>query len=173
MQFTVHPAANWFNVVKSELGLAHDFSNGFPPFLSGIVQSELGDGPDWEAIKCLLKDGIPKINPVSPQPGTEGYRIPLDELHNSVDWNAPFGIDHVCYSPTCHRVYGLYGPVIAHKNLNEATHDAMRQMFGEIATRPFEQLGLIMERGMAVSSTGEDIYPVSYTHLTLPTNREV
>ena len=168
MQFTVHPAANWFNVVKSELGLAHDFSNGFPPFLSGIVQSELGDGPDWEAIKGLLKDGIPKINPVAPQPGTEGYRIPLDELHNSVDWNAPFGIDHVCYSPTCHRIYGLYGPVIAHKNLNEATHDAMRQMFGEIATRPFEQLGLIMERGMAVSSTGEDIYLCNPERLKLP-----
>jgi hypothetical protein len=85
-----------------------------------------------------------------------------------VDWNAPFGIDHRCLSPTCHRIYGLYGPVIAHKNLNEATHNAMRQIFGDIATEPFEQLGLIMRRGRAVSSTGEDIYLPNFHRLDLP-----
>ena len=168
MQFTVHPAASWFNVVKSETGLAHDFANGFPKPLVELIHNELGDGADWTAVKQVLTTGIPKIDPVSPNPASKAYQKPLDQIHNAVDWDAPFGIDRMCYSPTCHRIYGLYGPVIAHKNVNAATHDAMRQIFGTIATKPFEQLGLIMERGRAVSATGEDIYLPFYERLKLP-----
>lgn len=168
MQFTVHPAASWFNVMKSELGLADDFVNGFPPFVAKLVHAELGDGPAWDSVQDILTNGIPSINPVSPNPKLPDYQTPLDVLHNTVDWNAPFGIDHVCLSPTCHRIYGLYGPVIAHKNLNEKTHIAMRHIFGEVATKPFEQLGLIMQRGRAVSSEGEDIYLPNFEWLRLP-----
>lgn len=168
MQFTVHPAASAFDVVKSEIGLAKDFSTGFPPVLASAIHGMMGDGPDWEAVKTVLEHGIKTIDPVSPNPRSDAYQKPLDEIHNTVDWNAPFGIDHVCYSPTCHRIYGLYGPVIAHENLNEATHNAMRQMFGEIATKPFVQLGLIMEGGRAVSAEGEDIYLPHYERLDMP-----
>lgn len=168
MQFTVHPAASAFDVIKSEVGLAKDFSGGFPPVLASAVHSMMGDGAEWDAVKKVLEDGLPTIDPVSPNPRSDAYQKPLDEIHNTVDWSAPFGIDHVCYSPTCHRIYGLYGPVIAHKNLNEATHNAMRQMFGEIATKPFVQLGLIMELGRAVSAEGEDIYLPNYERLDMP-----
>jgi len=85
-----------------------------------------------------------------------------------IDWKAPFGIDHMCLSPTCHRIYGLYGPVIAHKNLNAATHEAMREIFGEIATKPFVQLGLIMQLGRAVSADGKDTYLPHYERLNMP-----
>ena len=168
MQFTVHPAPSWFNVVKSETGLAADFAGGFPKPLVELIHAELGDGADGTAVKEVLTRGIPKIDPVSPNPALAAYQKPLDQIHNAVDWSAPFGIDHMCYSPTCHRIYGLYGPVIAHQNVNAATHDAMRQIFGEIATKPFEQLGLIMERGRAVSASGEDIYLPNYERLKLP-----
>ncbi|MFO7805807.1 MAG: GMC family oxidoreductase N-terminal domain-containing protein [Paracoccaceae bacterium] len=168
MQFTVHPAASWFNVVKSEIGLAKGFAGGFPPLIAGVIHAELGDGADWDSVKGVLDNGIPVIDPVSPQPGSDDYKEPLDAIHNTVDWSAPFGIDHVCLSPTCHRIYGLYGPVIAHHQVNQDTHNAMRQIFGRIATKPFEQLGLIMERGQVVSASGEDVYLPNYERLRLP-----
>jgi choline dehydrogenase-like flavoprotein len=168
MQFTVHPAASWFNVVKSEIGLAKGFAGGFPPLMAGVIHAELGDGADWDSIRGVLETGIPVIDPVSPRPGSDEYQEPLDVIHNAVDWSAPFGIDEVCLSPTCHRIYGLYGPVIAHHQVNQATHDAMRQIFGRIATRPFEQLGLIMERGQVVSAAGADIYLPNFERLRLP-----
>ncbi len=168
MQFTVHPSPNAFNVAKSEFGLARDFTSGFPAVLVDLLHSEIGDTPDWDEIKDVLEHGIPSINPVSPAPGPGGQEKLIDEIHNTVDWSAPFGIDHLCYSPTCHRIYGLYGPVIAHANLNEHTHDAMREMFGEIATKPFVQLGLIMERGHAVSASGEEIYLPYVKRLNVP-----
>lgn len=91
-----------------------------------------------------------------------------DIFFNTAAWNAPFGIDHMCLSPTCHRIYAAYGPVIAHKNVNLATHNALRQIFGDIATKPFEQLGLIMRRGRAVSADGQDIYLSNPARLDLP-----
>lgn len=167
MQFTALPAANWLNVVKSEIGVARDFSGGFPDLLTELAKKTLNDPKDWKVIGPILKHGIPTICPVSAAPGSPEYQKPLDEIHNTVDWNAPFGIDHECLSPTCHRIYGLYGPVIAHKNLNEDTHNAMRQMFGEIATLPFVQLGQIMEHGRAITVDGED-YLKGYENLRMP-----
>jgi hypothetical protein len=155
-------------VIKSEIGVGRDFSGGFPALLSGLVEKALDDPEDWKVIGPIMKKGIPTICPVSAVPGSPAYRVPLDEIHNTIDWNAPFGIDHKCLSPTCHRIYGLYGPVIAHKNLNEDTHNAMRQIFGEIATLPFVQLGLIMERGRAVTADGEDSYLPGYRNLQMP-----
>ena len=58
--------------------------------------------------------------------------------------------------------------MIAHHQVNAATHDAMRQIFGRIATKPFEQLGLIMERGQAVSAAGADVYLPNFERLRLP-----
>lgn len=168
MQFTALPAANWFNVIKSEIGVARDFSSGFPPLLSGLVKSALDSDEEWDVIGPILKNGIPTICPVSAGPGSPDYKVPLDEIHNAIDWNAPFGIDHECLSPTCHRIYGLYGPVIAHKNLNQDTHNAMRQIFGEIATLPFVQLGMIMERGKAVTADGRHSYLKGYENLRMP-----
>lgn len=168
MQFTALPAANWFNVIKSEIGVARDISGGFPALLQGLVKTELDSGEDWKVIGPILKNGIPTICPVSTGPDSPDYKVPLDEIHNAIDWNAPFGIDHQCLSPTCHRVYGLYGPVIAHKNLNQDTHNAMRQIFGEIATLPFVQLGMIMERGKAVTADGKVSYLKGYENLRMP-----
>ena len=176
MQFTVHPAANWFNVVKSETGLAHDLAHGFPPVIVDLIKGQMdqpGNDAAWKLIEKILTNGTPSINPVTPtqKPPEDPAKAPtltLDQIHNTIDWNAPFGIDHMCLSPTCHRIYGLYGPVIAHKNINEATHNALRQIFGDIATEPFEQLGLIMRCGRAVSSDGRDIYLPYYQRLDLP-----
>lgn len=169
MQFTALPAANWFNVVKSELGVAQDFSGGFRGILPGLIKSQLEDDPQaWKVIAPILEHGTPTICPVSASPRSADYQVPLDEIHNLIDWHAPFGIDHVCMSPTCHRIYGLYGPVIAHKNLNEDTHNAMRQIFGEIAIKPFEHLGLILQRGRAVTAEGKDDYMHGFARLRMP-----
>lgn len=168
MQFTALPAANWFNVIKSEIGVARDFTSGFPALLSGLVEKSLDDPEAWKVIGPIMKNGIKTICPVSADPRSSAYQVPLDQIHNAIDWNAPFGIDHQCLSPTCHRIYGLYGPVIAHRNLNEDTHNAMRQIFGEIATLPFVQLGLIMERGRAVTADGKDSYLPGFRNLQLP-----
>ena len=83
--------------------------------------------------------------------------------------NAPYDGDQPCLSPTCHRIFGIYGPILAHANLNEDTHLGLQQLFGPISTMPFEQLGLIMHKGKALDAIGsEKTYMANPSRLKLP-----
>ncbi len=50
----------------------------------------------------------------------------------------------------CHRIWGIFGPVYTHKNLNNATHRAMREIFGTSSTTVFKHLLRILGEGHAV-----------------------
>lgn len=165
LQFTALVGANWFNVVKSELGLAQAMVNGFPDMMLNLLKSEINDDATWKQVEGPMKSGMPTFNMTSTAPAQIS---PIDGLWNTLSWPVPFGIDHVCLSPTCHRIYASYGPVMAHKNINEATHNGMRDIFGEVATKPFEQLGLILQRGQVVNAQGEDVYLPNVSRLDLP-----
>lgn len=165
MQFTAKVAPMWFNVVKADIGLAQAISRGLPETALSLLRAEMGGTPNWQAIEDDLRHGLPMVDMTSPPPDKID---PMDQVLNTLCWPAPFGIDEDCLSPTCHRIYASYGPVIAHKNLNQATHDGMRDIFGMVATKPFEQLGLILQKGRIVDHLGRDRYLPHVERLDLP-----
>lgn len=157
-QFTVHASANWYNLMNSDTGLAQAVTNGFPAAVKGLMKLWTSD----PQVLALL-DGLASVNTVSPAQPSDA-----DAFLDALAWNAPTGIDRPCLSPTCHRIFGMFGPSFAHANLNEATHNGIRQFFGEIATTPFEHLGLIMSKGHVVNRAGEDVYLPNWRNLDLP-----
>jgi cholesterol oxidase len=73
-----------------------------------------------------------------------------------------------CDSPVCHRIWGIFGPVYKHDNLNRATHLAMNEIFGISSTTVFKHLLKILGQGRAVDQHGNDVYSDKKHLLTLP-----
>ncbi|MGA2549695.1 MAG: GMC oxidoreductase [Burkholderiaceae bacterium] len=63
-----------------------------------------------------------------------------------------------CRSATCHRISFLYAPLYQHENLNEATHEALDEMFGVASIQAFEHLSLMVRRSKVVAFDGADTY---------------
>jgi cholesterol oxidase len=63
-----------------------------------------------------------------------------------------------CQSAVCRRILGIYGDVYKHDQLNEATHNAIHEMFGVANARTFNHLSLIVRSGHAVDADGGDTY---------------
>jgi len=82
-------------------------------------------------------------------------------------WEVPFPNDAPCYSPTCHRIFGIYGPVFAHEQLNEETHNAIQTVFGALSTRPFQHIAEIVRQGIAVDENGANTYLENYENLRM------
>jgi cholesterol oxidase len=95
------------------------------------------------------------------------------ELDAEIDiaaWNVPVPEGEQCKNPVCHRVFSIYGPSYAHSQLDHWTHTALREMFGPVSIKPFEQLALIMRKGHVVDAAGNDSYlqPDKARRLALP-----
>ena len=99
-------------------------------------------------------------------PGTSEFDAEIDVAC----WNVPVPDGQQCKNPLCHRVFSIYGPSYAHEQLNHWTHTALREMFGPVSIKPFEQLALIMRKGHVVDSAGQDSYlqPDKVRKLALP-----
>lgn len=48
-------------------------------------------------------------------------------------------------SPICETISFMYGPLYKHENLNEQTHDALKELFGFASLQPFEHLSKMMK----------------------------
>ena len=103
-------------------------------------------------------------------PGRPGVDANVDHAVDGVAWNVPVPDGEQCKNPVCHRIFSIFGPSYTHAQLNEATHNAMMEMFGLIAIPPFEQLALIMQREQVVDAQGGDTYlqPEQLKRLALP-----
>jgi cholesterol oxidase len=129
---TLHPVTNWLSYIKVDLGLVR-------------LMEQLDD----------FKGGF-NVVPIALDEVAE--KVKFDHQIDAVAWNVPVPEGEQCKNPVCHRVFSIFGPSYAHAQLNQATHDAMMDMFGEVAIPPFEQLALIMEREQAVDRFGKNIY---------------
>lgn len=165
MQFTAKVGSSWYNLVRADLGLAQAINKGFPDLALNLLRAEINDEKVWKSVESQLKNGVAKVSIPSPDPATISD---FDSLLNKITWPAPFGIDAPCLSPTCHRIYASYGPIIAHHNLNQATHDGLREIFGEVATKPFAHLALILQNRQIVDSQGRDTYLGNVANLDVP-----
>jgi cholesterol oxidase len=73
-----------------------------------------------------------------------------------------------CQSAVCRRILGIYGDVYKHDQLNEATHNAIHEMFGVANTRTFNHLSAIVRAGHVVDADGGDTYMNHLDRLAIP-----
>jgi len=99
-------------------------------------------------------------------PQAPGYKTA--KAIDAMLWSIPFPGEMPCYNPVCHRVFGVFGPSFAHGQLNEATHNALGRVFGEISTQPFLQLAEILRNGKAVDARGDNTYMNKPENIDIP-----
>jgi choline dehydrogenase-like flavoprotein/pimeloyl-ACP methyl ester carboxylesterase len=164
-QFTTQPVAGWFNQMKADLGLSRFIHGGIGERWAKLIGAEMGN----PALTQLL-EGTPvfDLRTSVPPTGTPTPAQSLDLLINTALWNVPFPPGESCYNPTCHRVFGVFGPVYSHAQLTDATHDALNEIAGPVATLPFDQLALIMQAGRALDAKGKDVYFGAPERLNFP-----
>ncbi len=73
-----------------------------------------------------------------------------------------------CTSAVCRRILGIYGDVYKHAQLNDATHDAIHEMFGVANVRTFNHISLIVRTGHVVDSAGNEAYLPHLDRLAIP-----
>lgn len=73
-----------------------------------------------------------------------------------------------CHNPVCHRITFMYAPLYQHEQLNEATHEALHEMFGIANMRAFEGLGLMTRRGHIVAADGAEAYLPHMDRMAIP-----
>ncbi|NMG06504.1 alpha/beta fold hydrolase [Brasilonema sp. UFV-L1] len=73
-----------------------------------------------------------------------------------------------CNSPVCRRILFMYGEVYKHEQLNEATHNAIHEMFGPGNMTFFRHISLILNRGHIVNKHGQDVYLPHLERLAIP-----
>ncbi len=167
-QLSLHPVTSWFNSAKSDMGLASFLIEGAPKSMDGLIDAMKLPG----GIGKTLKTGLKEVPMVGASPGKSvdpnDPAVLRDKAIDLLVWNAPFPGELPCYNPTCHRVFGVFGASYAHDQLNEATHDALSDVFGTVSSEPFKQLALIMRKGLAVDNKGSSAEFGHASRLNLP-----
>jgi cholesterol oxidase len=73
-----------------------------------------------------------------------------------------------CTSAVCRRILGIYGDVYKHAQLNEATHQAIHEMFGIANMATFNHISLMVRKGQIVDKHGDDTYLSHLDRLAIP-----
>jgi cholesterol oxidase len=73
-----------------------------------------------------------------------------------------------CDSPTCRRIDFMYGPLYRHEQLNQATHDALPELFGRANLTTFVHLIRMIRHGHVVTAEGRDTYLGASKRLAIP-----
>ncbi len=94
----------------------------------------------------------------------------MDKVVDTLLWNVPVPDGEACKNPVCRRISAVYGPSYLHRQLNEDTHIALGEMFGEVHIRAFDQLSKIIQVGKVVDDEGKSTYLTRQNakHLQLP-----
>jgi len=73
-----------------------------------------------------------------------------------------------CASPVCRRILFMYGEVFDHDQLNDATHEALHEVFGVANLETLKQISRAIRAGHVVTADGEDVYLPAADRLDLP-----
>ena len=73
-----------------------------------------------------------------------------------------------CNSAVCRRIWMIYGEVYGHAQLNEATHEAMHEMFGIADITTFNQILRMIRAGQIVDKDGNNVYLPNIANLKIP-----
>lgn len=92
----------------------------------------------------------------------------LDKLFDAALTLYPLQHEEHCNSPVCHRITFLYSLLYEHAQLNQATHDALHEMFGVANIGALEHLGVLVRKGHLVNANGEEDYMSHLDRLAIP-----
>ena len=73
-----------------------------------------------------------------------------------------------CNSAVCRRIWMIYGEVYGHTQLNEATHEAIHEMFGIADITTFNHILRMIRAGQIVDKDGKDVYLPNIANLKIP-----
>ncbi len=73
-----------------------------------------------------------------------------------------------CTDPVCQRMTFMFGPLYEHSNINDATHKANVEMWGNANITTYEQLTKMIRAKVLLSADGEDIYMPHLDRLSIP-----
>jgi len=99
--------------------------------------------------------------------GIEEERGWTERLYDAALRLYPAGRER-CASAVCRRILFMYGEVFDHDQLNDATHEALHEMFGVANLRTFKQIARSIRKGHVVSADGEDVYVPAVDRLRIP-----
>jgi cholesterol oxidase len=73
-----------------------------------------------------------------------------------------------CDNPVCHRMTFMFAPLCEHLQLNEATHDAIIEMFSIANMRTYKQLTRMIRAKHLLNAKGENVYMPHLDRLKIP-----
>lgn len=73
-----------------------------------------------------------------------------------------------CHNPVCRRIFGIFGPSYRHDQLNDETHRALQNWFGNSSDIAFKHLATIVRKGFAVDHRGRNRYLRKLDRLAIP-----
>ena len=111
--------------------------------------------------RVLARIGLDKVAPFT---GIDVPNTALDLLLRGV----PMPRAERCGKALCRWVNAIYGCTHAHTQLNDATHDALDDLFGVGNLPALGHMGTIMQRRLAVDSHGDDVYTRHPERMRLP-----
>ncbi len=91
-----------------------------------------------------------------------------ERLYDATLASLPAKPEERCSSPVCRRITALFGELYKHRWLNDATHDALPEMFGLVNLRAFGQLSRIVRARHIVDERGDERYLPHLERLALP-----
>ncbi len=73
-----------------------------------------------------------------------------------------------CNSAVCRRIWTIFGPSYDHAQLNDATHNAIHEMFGVANVTAFNHILETIRKGQIVDKDGNDVYLPHIARLKFP-----
>lgn len=113
--------------------------------------------------EVLSLAGVRYIDPSAGVHRPWGYRL-LDRALKL--W--PISRGQRCDNPTCRRAAFIWGELVNHARLSEATHERMADLLGDAPLHPFLQMTGSIRRGRLVDASGRDTYFRSLERLRMP-----
>jgi cholesterol oxidase len=93
----------------------------------------------------------------------------VDKLYNSaLALHPAIEAEERCDNPVCRRITFLFAPLFEHEQLNDATHEAMHEMFGVCSMENLQHLSAMARAGHLVDADGADVYLPRPERLALP-----
>jgi cholesterol oxidase len=80
----------------------------------------------------------------------------------------PVESEEQCSSRVCRRITFMYSVLYEHDQLNEATHEALGEMFGEASMSALGDVTRLVRRGQLVDSKGNDVYLPHLDRMAIP-----
>jgi cholesterol oxidase len=73
-----------------------------------------------------------------------------------------------CDSAVCQRITFMYAPLYRHEQLNQATHDALHELFGVANVDSFKHLARMVRAQHVVGADGDDRYLPHVDRMAIP-----